>query len=88
MNLYVWTCLIVTLVNTAMKYAAYLYQKLCGDMNRGRRGKKRVKEGIHEDMPTESFQYLCQKTKKEGKKKEKKARPGQMLLSECTEGAD
>lgn len=39
-------------------------------------------------MPAESFQYLCQRTKKEEKKKEKKARSGQMLLSECREGAD
>lgn len=85
MNLYVWTCLIMTLANTAKKYTAYFYQRLRGDVNRGRRGWRR---GNQEDMPTESFQYLCQRTKKEEKKKEKKARSGQMLLSERREGAD
>lgn len=84
-NLCVWTRLIVTLANMAMKYTAYLYQRLRGDIKRGRGGWRR---GNREDMPTESFQDPCQRTKKEEENKGKKARSGQMLLSECREGAD
>lgn len=77
MSLYVRTCLIMTLVNTAMKYTAYLYQTLCGDMNRGRRGKKRVKEGDSRGHAHWKFPLSLPENEKRRKEKgkESKARP-------------